>query len=407
MGDRGQRKRLLLYGTLIWSIALVGSGLAANYQQLFIAQVIAGIGLGAVGSVGFSLASDFIPPARRGIVLSVWALAQGVGWGTGSAISSTVGPYVWQAPFWLIGLVGLTVIVLYTFSYEPARGQTEPELAEAFASGKGYGYRIQAADLRHILAVRSNRWLILNGFLATFYFGASIWLPRFLAAKVEAEGYTLETGTTVGTMLYFAFQVGVYFAIVGGYWGDRWQKRDLRGRAIIGAIGNLGAVPFTIAFFLLPFTGLDVPEGADIVTLVWASFTSVLTNGYLMAAFFLALVSIILGVIDSPNKAALINDVNLPEHRGTVVGLMVVANGLGLSISNGLAGVAFTRLAEVLPLPWNYSIPLSLFHLFMIPAGLCFIQAIKTTPADILAVRATLAERGQAAIELGMVNDDI
>jgi MFS family permease len=394
-GDRTSRKQLLLYGTLTWSAALFIAGSAQSYGHLFGAMMVAGVGLGCVGSVGFSLAADFIPPGQRGLILSIWAIAQGFGWGTGSVISSTLGAFAWPLPFWLIGLAGLAGLMLYLFSYEPSRGQAEPELAGAFASGQDYGYRIRLADLKQILARRSNIWLALQGFMATPSFGALIWMPRFLAARVEVEGYSLETATTAGSMLYLVFQAGVYIAIPAGYWGDRWQRRNLRGRAIIGAFGNLGMVPFHIAFFLVPLTGLILPEGEGMIPLVWASLTSMLGNGWVALAFVLALGATILSVIDNPNKAALINDVNLPEHRGTAVGMMAIINGIGLSIGNWLAGVAFDYFALQLPSPWNFAVALSLFQLFMIPAGLCYLKLIRTTPHDIQAVRHTLAGRGQ------------
>ena len=393
-GDRGHRKRLLLYGTLIWSSAILFSATANTYLQLLISQIVAGFGLGCVSSVGFSLAGDFIKPHRRGLILSLWAIAQGFGFGTGSVISSTFGSRYWPAPFLMIAVVGLGFVVLYIFTYEPARGQTEPELAAAFAKGRSYNYRIQVADIRQILAKPSNRWMIWQTFLATLNFGAMIWMPRFLAAKVEVEGYSLETATTAGSLLFLIFQIGSYLAIPAGYWGDRWQQRDLRGRAIIGTLGNLGMVPFHIAFYFVPLYGLAIPEEGGLRAIVWASITSTLTNSWVLLAFMLALGATILAVIDNPNKAALINDVNLPEHRGTLVGMLQIAGGLGLSIGNALAGMAITGWSTYFPPPWNFALVMSIFQLLMLPAGICYYQLVKTTPDDIITVRQTLHARG-------------
>jgi len=404
LGDRGGRKRLLLYGTLIWSVAILFTGAARSMPQLLLSQLVAGVGLGSVGAVGFSLAGDFIPPQRRGFILSLWALAQGGGWGIGSVLGSTLGAYAWPAPFWLIAFCGLAFTILYMVTYEPARGQTEPELAGVFAAGQRYGYRVQWRDIGQILAKRSNVWLLWQGLATTLNSGALIWMPRFLAAKVEVEGYSLETATTAGSMLYLIFQVGVYFSIPAGLWGDRWQRRDLRGRAILGTIGNLGMIPFHIAFFMVPLHGLVLPDQAGMLPLIWASLFSMFHNGWVALAFVLAFAASILLVIDNPNRAALINDVNLPEHRGTMVGMLIIANGIGLSISNGLAGVAFDYFARTFNPPWNFAVALSLFQLFMLPAGFCFYKLTQTSPADILAVRHTLAERGARLTGTGDVD---
>ncbi|GAB3814499.1 hypothetical protein GCM10027605_60050 [Micromonospora zhanjiangensis] len=78
-GDRTNRKPLLMIGTLIWAAGTAGSGYAANYPLFLLAQLVAAVGLGAVGSVGFSVVTDLISPRRRGLVMSFWGLSQGSG----------------------------------------------------------------------------------------------------------------------------------------------------------------------------------------------------------------------------------------------------------------------------------------------------------------------------------------
>ncbi|MEM7348338.1 MAG: MFS transporter, partial [Chloroflexota bacterium] len=75
-GDRGNRKSLLFYGTLLWSAAFYLSANAETYNQLLLWQTVAAVGLGCISSVGFSVVSDFIPAHRRGIALSFWGISQ-------------------------------------------------------------------------------------------------------------------------------------------------------------------------------------------------------------------------------------------------------------------------------------------------------------------------------------------
>ncbi|MCA9978726.1 MAG: MFS transporter, partial [Anaerolineales bacterium] len=63
-GDQGQRKQILLIGTLIWGIGMVGSGLAASFWQLLLGQMVTAVGVGGISSVGFSIISDLIPIHR-------------------------------------------------------------------------------------------------------------------------------------------------------------------------------------------------------------------------------------------------------------------------------------------------------------------------------------------------------
>src|SRR6185312_2494765 len=69
-GDRFRRRPLLVVGTLLWAAGTFGSGYAGSFAVFLLAQVVGAVGLGAVGSVGFSVVSDLISPRRRGLVMS-------------------------------------------------------------------------------------------------------------------------------------------------------------------------------------------------------------------------------------------------------------------------------------------------------------------------------------------------
>src|SRR5262245_62869660 len=79
VGDRGNRKPLLMVGTLIWAAGTFLTAVSPTYLTFLAAQVLGAIGLGAVASVGFSVVSDLISPRRRGLVMSVWGLSQAGG----------------------------------------------------------------------------------------------------------------------------------------------------------------------------------------------------------------------------------------------------------------------------------------------------------------------------------------
>jgi MFS family permease len=213
---------------------------------------------------------------------------------------------------------------------------------------------------------------------------------------VKGEGSTLETATVVGSLFAIVFNIGGGFSILGGYLGDRWQRRDLRGRALISAIGIWGAIPFYLVLFFLPLRGLAFGEGAETSEVVGTVLASLATNPWVVLSFVVALAALAFTSLDSPNWFALINDVNLPEHRGTVFGLGTMVLGMGRALGNGLAGVAFAALGSTVASPWNYAWGLALFQLFFLPTGLCYYIASRTIPRDITRVRETLAQRAMA-----------
>ena len=106
-GDRGGRKRLLFYGTLLWSIAIIFSGASHSFAQFLTSQVVAALGLGCIASVGFSVVGDFVSPQRRGLVLSLWGMSQGVGLGGGVLLGGLLGASNWPLPFFVVAGAGL------------------------------------------------------------------------------------------------------------------------------------------------------------------------------------------------------------------------------------------------------------------------------------------------------------
>lgn len=394
-GDKGNRKRLLFYGTLIWSTAMLFTGLAQSYLQFLMFQVVTAVGIGCIASVGFSVISDLIPPARRGLALSFWGLSQGGGGGIGAMLGGFLGAYNWPLPFFTVAAAGMLFAVLYLFTFEPRRGRTELELASLFAAGKSYQHHIQGADIRLILSRRSNRWLMLQAFLATLTYGSLGWMPRLFIARVEAAGYSLETATMAGNLFSLLFQTGFYFAILGGHLGDRWQQRRPGDRALLCSLGIWASIPFQMLVFLVPLHGLDLPPQGGVVAVAGATLMTIVTNPGVAGAFVLALVAIALASVDIPNRSALLTELNLPEHRGTMAGFLTIATGLGVAMGNALAGLLFGYLENHFAPPLNYAVGLACFQLLFIPAGWCYYQLSKTSGYDISQVKQVLAERGQ------------
>jgi MFS family permease len=392
VGDRADRKPLLMVGTLIWAAGTGGSALAPNYAVFLLAQLVAAIGLGAVSSVGFSVVTDLISPRRRGLVMSFWGLSQGVGTLAGTLVGGLLGATDWRRPFALLAAVGLLATVAYLFTYDIRRGQSEPELAGALAAGGDYDYRITRADLPRILARRTNRWLVLQGLTAQAAFGSLVWLPVLFAQRAEAQGYSEATAVMVGSVFATLFQLGGVLSIVGGLVGDAAQRRTPRGRALVAAVGILAAVPFYLVLFFVPMR-VDVPDGGGTGAVVGAVLASVVSEPTVGLSLLTAVFALALTSANSPNWFALIADVNPPEHRGTVYSLGNLVNGVGRAAGNGLVGIAFHGLRAAFPPPLNYAVGLAAFQLFFVPTGIMYWLASRTAPRDITAVRDLLHSR--------------
>ncbi|NHZ72643.1 MAG: MFS transporter [Aquificales bacterium] len=398
-GDRSNRKRLLFLGTLVWVGAMIATGFSHSFTQFVMGQMITAVGVGSIASVSFSVVSDMIPAHRRGLALSLWSISQSMGVAVGAVLASTIGALNWRYSFWIIALAGLLFAFLYLFTREPERGKNEPELAPLFAAGQTYSFRIKRSDIHKIFAVKSNRWLILQTTLLTLAFGSTTWVPRWAVAQVEALGFNLEISTAVGNVFVILFSIGILVAIPAGYLGDKWQRRNPKGRTWLAMIGLLGAVPFFILLFLMPIKGIVLPDEGSFWEMSTQLAVSLLLNGWILSLFIVAFLAMALFSSEGPNWAALVTDVNLPEHRGTTIGITRIFRAVGNAISIALTGFVFTLLSGHFLPPMHFSIGLALFQLLVIPAGLCYYGASKTVPADIETVRQTLAARTQRAIQ--------
>ncbi len=217
---------------------------------------------------------------------------------------------------------------------------------------------------------------------------------RIYKEKIVAEGYDTATATKVGGLFGAIFQLGGLFSILAGWIGDRVQQRTKSGRAIVSSVGILGAIPFFLAFFFIPLRGLEVTPGGSTATLVPEVLGSIVTNGWVTAAFFMSLLALAFTSADSPNWFALISDVNLPEHRGTVFGLGNLANGVGRASGNGLVGALAGSIERAFPPPLNWAVGLAGFQVFFLPTGWMYARAAQTAPGDIDEVSSILRRRG-------------
>jgi MFS family permease len=394
-GDQKSRKPLLFWGTLVWVTAMVLTTTAQTFTHFLLFQMITAVGVGGISSLGFSVVSDLVPAHRRGLALSLWSVSQGIGASLGALLAGTVGAFNWRYPFWIIAAAGLLFAVLFLFTQEPLRGQAEPELKPIFSQGRRYEFRISRADIAGILQQSSSRWLLLQSFFYALAYGSTVWIPRWAIARVQAEGYTLETATIVGNLIIALLSLGGFTAVLSGHLGDKWQLRSSRGRARLAMIGLLVSAPLYIWLYFIPFRNLTLPEPASFWQLVTAVLLAFVTNGWVILAFVVAFTAVTFQSADPPNWAAMITDVTLPEHRGTVIGLSRLFRAVGNAISVWLAGWLFARLTGRLPEPDNYAVGLSLFQIFVLPALICYFILQKYIARDKQAIVQLLTKRAQ------------
>ncbi|NRD80218.1 MFS transporter [Bacillus sp. BRMEA1] len=394
LSGKFKRKRLIIIGTLIWVVSVFLTSISKSYNQLLFYQVLTGVGLGCIASIGFSVLTDSIPYRMRGMVLSLWGMTQGFGGIAGSLMASLIATRAsWRTPFIIVGFIGFFLIILYLFVKEPKRGEAEPELKEIMESGESYNYVIDAGQIKNILLKRSNLLLFLQALFLNISIGSLVWLPTFYIYKVEQQGYDMNTAIIASGYLNAIFQIGGMTSVYFGHLGDRMQKKTYKGRAFLTSVFVLLTMPLYICMFIVPMTGLALPKNQNAILILTKLVEEVILNPWILLIFVLSFFASAAQSANTPNWLALITDVNLPEHRGTAFSIANLSNSLGRTIGNLGVGLILGIVSNYTKEPTSYIITLSVLQLFLVPSALCYLYMAKRNVSDIKEVKMVLKNR--------------
>ena len=333
-----------------------------GYWFFFLTRTLSGIGIGAVFPSVFSMVGDTAHADRRTTVFGYISLAMIMGQLIGMIAASTVETATgnWRIAYFSIGIINLIIALGITRIQEPARGAQEEELRTALLEGAEYNYKFKREDLKILWTNRSNFWLIAN-FIDTIPGGIIL----FLLFKYCEDIHNMESNMTT-TILLVAMLAGGVGTLLFGKLGDIWFKKDPRAKVLISLFCNATPIIPVAIFLVIDFW---LPDGATFgEAMAVPGFT-------LMFVMFVLAIFINQGV--TPNWYSTLTDVNLPEHRSTVVSMANFTDIAGRSIGPLLAGVftaalglqgamwvavIFWILNTVLWLPIFYSIKGDLAH---------------------------------------------
>ncbi|GGH12207.1 spinster family MFS transporter [Silvibacterium dinghuense] len=298
LGDRFQRKPLIIGSTLLWSIATLYTAKVHSYETLLLRHALVGIGEATFSIFAPSLLADFYPETARNRVLSIFYLTIPIGGALGYLTGGVVGQhYGWRAPFFVAALPGLLIALAFCFLKEPKRGSAD---------------RLQATETRatlHGLLRNPAFWFATLGLAAwTFAVGGiSTFLPTFFqrfAGMSVAQAGTAAGGLTVVD--------GLIGTAVGGWLAQRWMRRNDRALYLVSGWGSLLAIPFVALVLFGPLK-------------------------LLMPAAFAAEFFLFLG--NGPLNAAIVNSVAAPI-RATAISLnLFLIHALGDAFSPHLIGL--------------------------------------------------------------------
>ncbi len=380
LADKYSRKKLILVGATVWSFCALGTYFSQTYHQLLIVRIVGGVGIGSFFPIAIPLVSDFAPPDKRGRFLGLVTLIIGVGAGLGAGAAGLFGESLgWRFVFKYMGIIGLiTVSLSWLFLREPERGESDPEIGD-LASKVGYIYQIDWESFKRVWKKKSNIFFILQSFPGTVSWGIiTTWIITYFHEEVGMA-------IPFATIFYGAWALGNGVGnIVGGYTGDILEKNYRTGRIsliIFGVLGGMVAMIYVIFMDLQPitmeFTGL-ASVGNFIVYLFQNPSYRIATIVFIMGG--------VLANFSYPNMYTMVENINVPEVRGTLTALNQSTDQLGRGLGPVLGGTLVMLLG-------SHRLALLVGALSWIPCALLFVPTYITKPKDEDQLKRELTEK--------------
>ena len=137
LADTMNKARLMLLCMFILAGASIASALAANFEMLLAARVVAGLAAGGVVPISFAIVGDLVPVAQRQVAMGRLLFAIMTGNLLGATLAGVIGDlFGWRAVFLAVGAVGAIVLVVAIPAF---RGITEtPKKFDLSTFGPNY-----------------------------------------------------------------------------------------------------------------------------------------------------------------------------------------------------------------------------------------------------------------------------
>jgi MFS family permease len=365
--DRKSRVRICFYGCMVYSIfsilTIITPQGRAGYVFFFITRALNGIGIGAIIPTIFSLVGDIAHHKRRSSVFGVISAAMLVGRLAGFVVAGSL-MHNWRTAYLLLGITNFVLAFGLLLIREPARGSQEYELKGLSLEGSEYRFRFHRKDIKWIWSNKSNFWLILN-FIDVFPSSIII----FLIFKYMKDIHNMDSGP-VNSLIFLVVIFGALGALAFGRIGDWGFQKNKRAKVLIALFCN--SFPIIFMFLFLSATFI-IPDGASMTEIIKVPGVIIMVLAVAAAMF------INQGV--NPNWYSCLTDINLPEHRATMISLASVMDMIGFALGPLIASYLATHwglktaMYSVLFF-WGLNVFLWLPVFFHIPADLRNIQAV-------------------------------
>jgi len=253
VADRRSRRGLIAIGLIFWSIMTAGCGLAQKFWHLVLFRMGVGVGEATLSPAAYSLITDYFPPRRLSLAISVYSMGIYIGSGLALIFGGLIIKYSmtaegmalpllgelrgWQLVFLAVGLPGIPIAALLATIREPIR--------------RGVKKHVETPELVSYLRDNAAAFTLHSlGFslIALVGYAFMYWVPTFF---IRTHGWTpMQAAQGFGLSILVFGSLGIIF---GGYIADRLRQRGLIDGNIRTCLAvALLAVPLGVAAPLMP-----------------------------------------------------------------------------------------------------------------------------------------------------------
>lgn len=347
LGDIIGRRRLLLSGLALFTVASLLCGLASTLWLMIAARAAQGLGAAVMMALSIAFVGQTVPGAMTGRAIGLLGTMSAIGTALGPSLGGfLIAGFGWQAIFLVAVPVGLVALALAWLAL--------PKDAETSAKVPGLdliGTALLAATLAaYALAMTLGRGQFgpvnaallgsaLTGLVAFVAAETKVAAPLIRLAMFREQGLAtgLATSFLVSTVVMATLVVGPFY--LTGALG--------LGATAVGAILSVG--PVVSALVGVPAGRLTDRFGSSTLAVsglaamtVGALALSIIPSSLGIAGYLLPLALLTAGysAFQTANNTAVMKDRN-PDQRGVVSGMLNLSRNLGLVTGVAVMGAVF------------------------------------------------------------------